>query len=160
LGEDGHTDAMRILIMGANGLLGRDLVQECSADEVFAATSRDADIRDISPVRSLVARAQPDWIVLAAAYTDVDGGEQIPELAFAVNRDGGKNVAIAAKECGAKLFYLSTDYLFDGTSHRPYEADDPVHPLNVYGASKAAGELAVRKEAGHWVIARSSWLFG
>jgi len=151
---------MRILIMGANGLLGSDVVQECSADEVFAATSRDADIRDISPVRSLVARAQPDWIVLAAAYTDVDGSEQNPELAFAVNRDGAKNVAIAAKECGAKLFYLSTDYLFDGTSHRPYEPDDPVHPLNVYGASKAAGELAVHKEAGHWVIVRSSWLFG
>jgi len=151
---------MRILIVGANGLLGSDLVQECSADEVFAATSRDADIRDISPVRSLVARAQPEWIVLAAAYTDVDGSEQNPELAFAVNRDGAKNVAIAAKECGAKLCYLSTDYLFDGTSHRPYEPDDPVHPLNVYGAAKAAGELAVRKEAGHWVIARSSWLFG
>ena len=151
---------MRILIIGANGLLGSDLVGECAAEEVTAATSRDADIRNLAKVRGLVTRSKPEWIVLAAAYTDVDGSERNPDLAFAVNRDGTRNVAIAAREHGAKLFYISTDYLFDGNSARPYEPHDPIHPLNVYGASKAAGESAVQEQGGHWVIARSSWLFG
>jgi len=151
---------MRILIIGANGLLGSDLIDECGGDQVVAATSRDADIRDWGQVRSLVVRSKPAWIVLAAAYTDVDGSERNPDLAFAVNRDGTRNVAVTAREQGAKLVYLSTDYLFEGTANRPYEPDDPIHPLNVYGASKAAGEEAVREPGGHWVIARSSWLFG
>jgi len=151
---------MRILILGANGLLGSDLLEECATEEVIAGRSRDADIRDLAQVRGLVAGAKPDWIVLAAAYTDVDGSERNPELAFAVNRDGTKNVAIAAREHGAKLFYISTDYVFDGNSTGPYEPDDPIHPLNVYGASKAAGELVAQEEGGHWLIARCSWLFG
>jgi dTDP-4-dehydrorhamnose reductase len=151
---------MRILIIGANGLLGSELLNECAGEEVVAAASRDADIRDLEQVRGLVARSRPGWIVLAAAYTDVDGSEQNPDLAFAVNRDGTRNVAVAAREQGAKLFYLSTDYLFAGTANRPYETDAPTGALNVYGASKAAGEQAVREEGGHWVIARSSWLFG
>ena len=151
---------MRILIIGANGLLGSDLVKECATEEIIAAASCDVDIRDFRQVRDLIARSKPKWIVLAAAYTDVDGSERNPDLAFAVNRDGTKNVAIAAREYGAKLFYVSTDYVFDGNSARPYEPDDPIHPLNVYGASKAAGESAVLEQGGHWVIARSSWLFG
>jgi len=107
-----------------------------------------------------VTREQPDWIILAAGYTDVDGSEQHQDLAFAVNRDGARNVSIVARELGAKLCYLSTDYVFDGAANRPYEPEDPIHPLNIYGASKAAGEKAVQEEAGHWLIARTSWLFG
>ena len=151
---------MRILIIGASGLLGTDLLDGWAGDKIIPASSRDADIRVLAQVRHLIAGARPDWIILAAAYSDVDGSEQKPELAFAVNRDGTKNVAIAAEELGAKLFYISTDYLFDGTSNRPYEPDDPIHPLNVYGASKAAGELAVRETSKNWVISRTSWLFG
>jgi dTDP-4-dehydrorhamnose reductase len=151
---------MRILIIGANGLLGRDLVAAWTSDDVFAATSRDADIRDAGQVRRLVARVRPDWIILAAAYTDVDGSERNADLAFAVNRDGTRNVSVAARELNAKLCYVSTDYVFDGASSRPYEPEDPVHPLNVYGASKLAGEQAVQDQAAHWLIARTSWLFG
>lgn len=151
---------MRILIIGASGLLGADLLDGWAGDEIVPASSRDADIRVLAQVRHLIAGARSDWIILAAAYSDVDGSEQNPELAFAVNRNGTKNVAIAAEESGAKLFYISTDYLFDGTSNHPYEPDDPIHPLNVYGASKAAGELAVRETCKNWVIARTSWLFG
>ncbi len=151
---------MRILVIGSNGMLGSDLMKEWGSPTVVPATSRDADIRDIGQVRRLIATATPDWIVLAAAYTDVDGAERDPELAFAVNRDGTRNVAIAAQEIGAKLFYLSTDYVFDGQSVRPYESTDPIHPLSVYGASKAAGEEAICEHAKHWLIGRTSWLFG
>ncbi|HEV8076224.1 MAG TPA: dTDP-4-dehydrorhamnose reductase [Candidatus Acidoferrum sp.] len=151
---------MRILIIGSNGLLGRDLVAEWTGDVIIPATSRDADIREPGQVRQLVARERPDWVILTAAYTDVDGSERNPDLAFTVNRDGTKNVSLVARELGVKLCYLSTDYVFDGTSDRPYEPDDAILPLNVYGASKAAGEKAVQEHAGHWLIARTSWLFG
>ena len=151
---------MRILIIGSNGLLGSDLVEDWTGDHLIPATSRDADIRELEQVRQLVTREHPDWIILAAGYTDVDGSEQHQDLAFAVNRDGARNVSIVARELGTKLCYLSTDYVFDGDANRPYEPEDPIHPLNIYGASKAAGEKAVQEEAGHWLIARTSWLFG
>jgi dTDP-4-dehydrorhamnose reductase len=151
---------MRFLILGSSGLLGNDLVDEWQAEDVVAATSRDADIRDISQVRRLVTETRPDWILDCAAFADVDGSEKDPQRAFSINRDGTKNVATVANESGAKLFYVSTDYVFDGRSNRPYEPADPAHPLNAYGASKLAGEDAVRQIASHWVIARTSWLFG
>jgi dTDP-4-dehydrorhamnose reductase len=151
---------MRVLIIGSNGLLGKDMVEDWTGDEIIPATSRHADIRELAQVRQLVTREHPDWIILTAGYTDVDGSEQHQDLAFAVNRDGAQNVAIVAREFGAKLCYLSTDYVFDGTANRPYEPEDPIHPLNIYGASKAAGEKAVQEHAGHWLIARTSWLFG
>jgi dTDP-4-dehydrorhamnose reductase len=151
---------MRILIIGSSGLLGSDLVEGWAGDNVIPATSQDADIRNIGQVRKLVTQARPDWIILAAGYTDVDGSEQNPELAFAVNRDGARHVSIVARELSAKVCFLSTDYVFDGAATCPYEPWDPVHPLNVYGASKAAGEAAVQEHAGHWLIARTSWLFG
>jgi dTDP-4-dehydrorhamnose reductase len=151
---------MRILIIGANGMLGKDLAEDWKGDVIIPADSRDADIREINQVRKLVTQQRPDWIILTAAYTDVDGSERNPDLAFAVNRDGTRNVSVVAHELGVKLCYLSTDYVFDGASNRPYEPDDPVHPLNAYGASKAAGERAVQEEAGPWLILRTSWLFG
>ena len=95
---------MRILIIGSGGMLERDLVRQWTEDEVIPATSRDADIRDIRQVRQLVAQAHPDWIVLTAAYTDVDGSEQNSELAFAVNGAGTKNVACAAQERAQGFF--------------------------------------------------------
>lgn len=151
---------MRILIIGSNGLLGSDLVDGWTDDHIIPATSRDADIREPEQVRWLVTRERPDWVILTAGYTDVDGSERNPDLAFAVNRDGTKNVSLVARELGVKLCYLSTDYVFDGTADRPYKPDDAIHPLNVYGASKAAGERAVQEQAGRWLIIRTSWLFG
>jgi len=151
---------MRILIIGSNGLLGSDLVEDWTGDTIIPATSRDADIRDLGQLRRLASGQRPDWIILAAGYTDVDGSERDPGLAFAVNRDGTRNVSVVARELSAKLCYLSTDYVFDGASTRPYEPEDPVNPLSVYGASKAAGEKAVQEEGGLWLIARTSWLFG
>jgi dTDP-4-dehydrorhamnose reductase len=151
---------MRVLIIGASGMLGHDLQKEWSGDELIPASSRDADIRDRDEVHALVSGARPDAIVLAAAYTDVDGSERHPQLAFAVNGQGAENVARAASEAGAPILYVSTDYLYDGSSTRAYEPADTIAPLNVYGKSKAAGEAAVRAHATAWCIVRTSWLFG
>ncbi len=151
---------MRVAIIGASGLLGTDLLEDWAGDEIIPATSREVDIRDSAQVHRFLLRERPDWIILAAAFTDVDGSEKSPELAFSINRDGTKNVATAAHETGAKLLYLSTDYVFDGLCDRPYEPTDPIRPLSVYGASKAAGEQTIQECAGHWLIARTSWLFG
>jgi len=151
---------MRVLIIGARGMLGTDLLKEWETDELIPASSRDADIRVAEQVHSLLARTRPEWTVLTAAYTDVDGSEGNTENAFAVNASGTENVARAAKKVGSRLFFVSTDYLFDGTSTRPYEPDDPIAPLNVYGQSKAAGEKAIREHHPDWCIARTSWLFG
>jgi len=151
---------MRILLIGANGMLGRDILRQWPDDALIAADVQDADIRNREQVRQLLARSKPDWIILTAAYTDVDGAERNPELAHAINATGTENVARAAREFGARLFYISTDYVFDGTASRPYEISDPVHPLNVYGASKAAGEAAVQEYAEQWCIGRTAWLFG
>ncbi len=151
---------MRILLIGAKGMLGSDILRQWPDEEIFAADFQEADIRDLEQVRQLVARCKPDWIILTAAYTDVDGAEKNPELAHAVNGTGTENVARAAREFGVRLFYISTDYVFDGAATRPYEIAAPIHTLSVYGASKAAGETAVQHYADQWCIGRTSWLFG
>jgi len=151
---------MRILVLGAKGMLGADLLDEWQSDELISADSAEADLRDFPQVEKLVLRVRPEWIVLAAAYTDVDGCEQNPQLAFAVNQTGVANVARAARLVAARVFFVSTDYVFDGKSTRPYETTDPVSPLNVYGASKAAGETALSKSQVAWCVGRTSWLFG
>ncbi len=151
---------MRVLIFGATGLLGKALLAAWTADSVVGVSSREADIRDPDAVRELFARHAPEWTVLAAAYTDVDGCERNPDLAQQVNADGAANVAQAAREAGSRLMLLSTDYVFDGTGTAPYEVDDRIGPLSAYGQSKAAGEAAVRKILLEACILRTSWLFG
>lgn len=151
---------MKILILGATGLLGKALLREWHSDEVVGLGSHDVDIRDAGRVREVVLGAQPGWIVLAAAYTDVDGCEKNQEQAFAVNRDGPVHVAEAAKSCGAKLLFLSSDYVFDGKKHSPYEVDDLRNPQSVYGRSKAEAEMRLAEILPGCCIARTSWLFG
>ena len=151
---------MKVLIIGGTGLLGRALVREWSGDEVLALGSRDVDIRQAARVRELVDRERPQWIVLAAAYTDVDGCESDPRGAFEVNRDGAMNVAEAAKSFGAKLLILSSDYVFDGKKSSPYEIGDQRNPQGVYGRSKAEAEVRLLEVLPEVCIARTSWLFG
>jgi dTDP-4-dehydrorhamnose reductase len=151
---------MRVLLIGANGMLGKDIVQEWKDDELIPATSRDADIRDFEQVERLITATRPEWIVLTAAYTDVDGSERDPEGAFAVNGKGTENVAVVAEKYGAKVLYTSTDYVFDGKGTRPYQPADTIAPINVYGASKARGEQAIQAGLRDWCIVRTSWLFG
>jgi dTDP-4-dehydrorhamnose reductase len=151
---------MRVTIFGASGLLGKALMREWSGDTVTGLTSHAADIRDGKRVLEVVQEARPEWIVLAAAYTDVDGCESKPELAFAVNRDGAVNVAAAAKQVGARLVFLSSDYVFDGTKTTPYETGDARKPQSVYGRTKAEAEVRLLELMPDCCIARTSWLFG
>lgn len=151
---------MRVLVFGASGLLGKALMPQWSGDEVTGVSSRDIDIRDSERVMELVQRKGPDWIVLAAAYTDVDGCENNQELAFAVNRDGAVNVGKAAESVGARLMFLSSDYVFDGTKTRPYMPDDGRNPQSIYGKTKAEAEVRLLDLNPDFCIVRTSWLFG
>lgn len=151
---------MRVIILGASGLLGKDLMREWSGDEVVGLCSTDVDIRDAEKVSETVARHRPEWIVLAAAYTDVDGCESHQDLAFAVNRDGAVHVAQAAKQSGAKLLFLSSDYVFDGEKTSPYETSDSRNPQSVYGRTKAEAEARLQELLPQCCIVRTSWLFG
>ena len=151
---------MKVTIFGVTGLLGKALMREWREDQVTGPSSKDADIRDPRQVENAVEETHPDWIVLAAAYTDVDGCETNRERAVAVNRDGAANVAQAAKEHGSRLLFLSTDYVFDGNKTSPYEVNDPRAPQSVYGRSKAEAEVQVEQILPGSCIVRTSWLFG
>jgi dTDP-4-dehydrorhamnose reductase len=151
---------MRITIFGATGLLGSALMREWSDDAVTGFSSGDVDIRDAKRVQQAVQETPPEWIVLAAAYTDVDGCEGNPEKAFAVNRDGAINVATAAQAAGARLLFLSSDYVFDGKKATPYETGDARNPQSVYGRTKAEAEIRLLELMPDCCIVRTSWLFG
>jgi len=151
---------MRVTVFGASGLLGKALLHEWRGDAVTGLSSRDADIRDAERVQQVVRETRPQWIVLAAAYTDVDGCEGNPDLAFAVNRDGAMNVAAVAKEVGARLLFLSSDYVFDGKKTTAYEISDQRNPQSVYGRAKAEAEVKLLELMPECCIARTSWLFG
>ena len=153
---------MRVTIFGASGLLGQELVRAAhdKGDDVTALSSKTADLRDRARVGEVVRDSCPDWIILSAAYTDVDGCESNRDLAFAVNRDGAVNVAEAARETGSRLLLVSTDYVFDGTKTSPYDVGDPRNPTGVYGESKARAEERLLEILPEACVVRTSWLFG
>src|SRR5579863_495505 len=151
---------MRVTIFGASGLLGKELMHESGGDTVTGLTSQDVDIRDADRVLQVLRETRPEWVILAAAYTDVDGCESNRELAFAVNRDGALNVAAAAKQVGARLVFFSSDYVFDGKKSAPYETADERNPQSVYGRTKAEAEIRLLELVPDCCIARTSWLFG
>ena len=151
---------MRVVIFGASGLLGQELMRHWHGDELIGLGSKDADIRDAHQVSEAVESIRPDWIVLSAAYTNVDDCETHAELALAVNRDGPMNVAHTAERIGAKLLFVSSDYVFDGKKTTPYESDDRRNPQSIYGRSKAEAETHLLEILPDVCIARTSWLFG
>jgi dTDP-4-dehydrorhamnose reductase len=151
---------MKVVIFGATGLLGKSLMREWRGDELTGIGQPEADIRNAGQVQTVVQKVNPGWIILAAAYTDVDGCEKNRSLAFAVNRDGAVNVAEAAKQAGAKLLFLSSDYVFDGKKTSPYETADVRNPQSVYGRSKAEAEVRLLEIMPACCVLRTSWLFG
>jgi dTDP-4-dehydrorhamnose reductase len=151
---------MKVMILGASGLLGQAIMREWRGDDLVGLTSRDVDIRQPDNVQRVIENAEPEWIVLAAAYTDVDGCEKNQELALSVNRDGAVHVALAAKQVRAKLLFISSDYVFDGTGTAPYNVDDKRNPQSVYGRSKAEAEIRLLEILPECCIARTAWLFG
>ncbi len=151
----------RVLVTGANGMLGRDLTEALSRRyEVYGRDIDDFDITREKETMDAMREIRPDIVIHAAAYTDVDGCESHIELANSVNGLGTKNVASACRELRAKMVYISTDYVFDGTKSGAYSEEDPTCPVNAYGRSKLEGERWVRAMVDQFVIVRTAWLFG
>jgi dTDP-4-dehydrorhamnose reductase len=149
-----------ILLTGADGQIGGRLRAALAPlGRVVPATRAELDVGDEGAVRSLVRALRPRVVVNAAAYTAVDRAEEEPEAAFRINADAPRVLAEEARECGALLVHFSTDYVFDGTKGEPYRESDPTRPLNVYGASKRAGEEAVEAAGGDHLVLRTSWVY-
>lgn len=152
---------MKVLVTGANGMLGSDLCEALAGKhEVIGVDMQDFDITDRAAVAAAVRDLAPQWMVHCAAWTDVDGCERDPARAFRQNALGTGHVAAAAAAAGAALVYLSTDYVFDGEKAEPYTEFDHPNPVSVYGASKLAGEEAVRRLSLDYYLVRSAWLYG
>jgi dTDP-4-dehydrorhamnose reductase len=153
---------VKVAVTGAGGMLARALLPALAAagHQTLALAKRDADVTRLDQLRRPLAGFRPDWVVHLAAFTRVDDCESRPDEAYLVNATGTRNAALAALECGASLLALSSDYVFDGTARRPYREYDAIGPRSVYGASKWAGEQAVREIQPRHLIVRSAWLYG
>jgi len=153
---------IRPLITGSEGLLGHVLAEclEESYPDTVSATRAFLDITDYWGMTAELERLEPNVVINTAAFSDVDGCERDPEKALRINRTGPHNLAKACRALGAKLVQVSTDYVFDGTKATPYEENDSPAPIQVYGASKRDGELAVLSEIPEALIVRTSFLFG
>jgi dTDP-4-dehydrorhamnose reductase len=151
---------MKILVTGAEGLLGTTVVADAGkrGHDVSSRGRTSLDVTDSDAVRRAIEAAIPEVVIHCAAYTAVDRAESEPELADAVNRGGTENVARACAEARAALVYVSTDYVFDGRKRAPYLPQDDPHPLSVYGRTKLEGERAALA-AGEALIIRTSWLY-
>lgn len=153
---------MKILVTGANGQLGQELVQQLQQTnvELYAFTKTELDICNLSNVQQVINQIQPHVIINAAAFTKVDLAEKEQDLAFNVNAYGQRNLAVAAEQIGAKICYVSTDYVFDGNASEPYEEHALVNPIGVYGKSKYAGEQLTQTLNSKYFIVRTAWVYG
>ncbi|MGU3395385.1 dTDP-4-dehydrorhamnose reductase [Priestia sp. D51] len=154
--------SQKVLITGANGQLGKELVELFTAKgfEVYGFGRDKMDITNQAQVQEVISTLKPNIVLHSAAHTQVDLAESEPEQAFSINAYGTRNVAVAAEAVGAKLVYVSTDYVFDGTTDEPYNEFSPTSPLGVYGKSKLAGEQFVRDLHSNFFIVRTSWVYG
>jgi dTDP-4-dehydrorhamnose reductase len=153
---------MRIILLGNRGMLGRD-VQSRLQNASYTIKGLDIDQVDITQQDSilpLIEPFNPALIINCAAYTAVDKAESEPKLAFSTNRDGAANLAAACEKLGVPLVHISTYYIFDGNSERPYDEEHPPNPLGIYGQSKWEGEKAVRSLLKQHLIVRTAWLYG
>ncbi|MCI6265414.1 MAG: dTDP-4-dehydrorhamnose reductase [Erysipelotrichaceae bacterium] len=153
---------MKFLITGVNGQLGHDVkeeLMESGYSDILAPTSAEMDITKKEQVEEIVLDYQPDVIFHCAAYTAVDQAEDEKEKCYDINVNGTKYLTDAASLVQAKIIYISTDYVFDGTKDEGYDVDDETHPVNYYGETKYLGEEIVKKYQNH-IIVRISWVFG
>jgi len=153
---------MKILVTGAKGQLGTDLMNELKKQglEGLGVDVEEMDITDADVCEQVISAAGADAVIHLAAYTAVDAAEDNVELCRRINGEGTRNVALACKHAGVPMMYISTDYVFDGQGNRPWEPDDQRDPLNVYGQTKYEGELAVEELVEHYFIVRIAWVFG
>lgn len=153
---------MKILVTGAAGQLGYDVCRELARRgiEHKGIDRQNLDICDRAAVEEYLTAYEPDAVIHCAAYTAVDKAEDEPELCFVVNAGGTQNLAELCKQLDCKLLYISTDYVFDGSGEQFYEVDAIAEPVNIYGKSKLAGELAIKKCLTKYFIVRTSWMFG
>jgi len=153
---------MKVVVTGAKGQLGTDLVDLLSdkGHKVYGYGREELDITNFDQVHQVISNVTPDVVIHAAAYTKVDLAESEQDQAFLVNAYGTRNVAVASEAVGAKLVYVSTDYVFDGTATTPYNEFSPTNPMSVYGKSKLAGEQFVRDLHSKFFIVRTSWVYG
>lgn len=152
---------MKFLVTGVGGQLGYDVVKELKKRNYFAVgvDSAEMDVTSITAVEDTFSSVKPNVVIHCAAWTAVDAAESNKNECFLVNATGTENVVNACKKTGAKLIYISTDYVFNGNGTAPWKTDDAVNPLNVYGASKYAGEQAVLSYEKSFVV-RTAWVFG
>ncbi len=153
---------MRVLVTGAKGMLARSVrhALEAAGHDVLGLGREDADVTNLDALVHPVRTFRPDWLFNLAAFTKVDECEARPDHAHLVNALGARNAALAAMECDASLLTISTDYVFPGDARQPYREYDPAGPVSVYGASKWAGEQAVREVTPRHIIVRTAWLYG
>ncbi len=153
---------MKILITGANGMLAKAVRERLKNYELICTDVEELDITNKEEVQKYVKELKPDYIVNCAAYTAVDKAEEDYDLAEKINADGPKNLAIAAKENGATLVHVSTDYVFDGnlSTDKVYVENDKTEPVTVYGVTKLHGEEAVEQNTDKYYIFRTAWLYG
>lgn len=152
---------MKILITGSNGMLGHDLTKVLEdRHDLILTTSKTLDITDREHVLEFIVENKPDLVINSAAYTNVDGCEENQDMAYAVNGEGVRNLAIACKEIDSPLVHISTDYIFNGENTRPWVEDDDIGPISVYGKSKLQGEEAILEILDKYFIIRTAWLYG
>lgn len=152
---------MRILVTGANGQLGREISRQFGAQHELILTDIDSlDITNHNQVRNLFAQTKPQAVIHCAAYTNVDGAEADFDGAFKVNVIGSQNLASQCLEYGARMVYVSTDYVFDGETNSPYCEYSQTNPQSVYGKTKLMGEEVVQKIVSRHYIIRTAWLYG
>ena len=153
---------MKVLVTGANGQLGYDVVKELQKQniECFGAVRKNFDIIDFEATEKFITNYMPDVVIHCAAYTAVDKAEDEQDLCYLVNASATENIAQICKKINAKMLYISTDYVFDGTKDGFYEVDDKPNPINVYGKTKLFGEQAVQRILDKYFIVRISWVFG
>ncbi|MBR2105769.1 MAG: dTDP-4-dehydrorhamnose reductase [Treponema sp.] len=166
-----------IWLIGCNGMLGSEIAFQLKQNKIpFIGTDKEVDITDISALERFIKNVETEsyfhseqltrvqrqikWIINCSAYTNVEKAEEDVELATALNATGPQNIARVARNIGAKLIHISTDYVFNGKGTSPYKEDSAREPLGVYGKTKAEGEIAIQKEMSQFYIIRTAWLYG